>query len=73
MSRASRAYRRQSASNSSTVSFELLEYVFAGLLNAELTQKQNVLFRYTLRLMLAVPNATIIDLVRFLSDSTPYL
>jgi hypothetical protein len=52
---------------------ELLEYVFAGLLKAELTQKQNVLFRYTLRLMLAVPGATMLDLVKFLSDPTPYL
>lgn len=52
---------------------ELLEYVFAGLLKAELTQKQNVLFRYTLRLMLAVPGATLTDLVKFLSDPTPYL
>ena len=52
---------------------ELLEYVFAGLLRAELTQKQNVLFRYTLRLMLAVPGATLLDLLRFLGDPGPYL
>ncbi len=52
---------------------ELLEYVFAGLLKAELTQKQNVLFRYALRLMLHVPGATLNDLVKFLGDPTPYL
>jgi len=52
---------------------ELYEYVFASLLRAELTQKQNVLFRYTLRLMLAVPNATIIDLVKFLHTPDPYI
>lgn len=52
---------------------ELLEYVFAGLLKAELTQKQNVLFRYTLRLMLAVPGATILDLLHFLAEPGPYL
>lgn len=52
---------------------ELLEYVFAGLLKAELTQKQNVLFRYTLRLMLAVPGATLLDLVRFLAEPGEYL
>lgn len=47
--------------------------MFAGLLKAELTQKQNVLFRYTLRLMLAVPGATLLDLVKFLSEPSPYL
>ena len=52
---------------------ELLEYVFAGLLKAELTQKQNVLFRYTLRLMLAVPGATILDLLKVLAEPGPYL
>jgi hypothetical protein len=52
---------------------ELLEYVFAGLLKAELTQKQNVLFRYALRLMLHVPGATLTDLVKFLNDPTPYI
>jgi hypothetical protein len=52
---------------------ELLEYVFAGLLRAELTQKQNVLFRYTLRLMLATPGASLLDLLRCLSDPRPYL
>lgn len=52
---------------------ELLEYVFAGLLRAELTQKQNVLFRYTLRLMLAAPDTTIIDLLKCLADPVPYL
>ena len=52
---------------------ELYEYVFASLLRAELTQKQNVLFRYALRLMLAVPNATILDLTKVLHDPGPYL
>jgi hypothetical protein len=52
---------------------ELLEYVFAGLLKAELTQKQNVLFRYTLRLMLATPKASLLDLLRCLADPAPYL
>jgi hypothetical protein len=52
---------------------ELYEYMFGSLLKAELTQKQNVLFRYTLRLMLYVPNATIVDLVRFLNDPLPYM
>jgi hypothetical protein len=52
---------------------ELYEYVFASLLRAELTQKQNVLFRYTLRLMLAVPKATILDLVKFLHTPDSYM
>lgn len=52
---------------------ELLEYVFAGLLKAELTQKQNVVFRYALRLLLVTPNATLLDLPKLLHDPTPYL
>src|SRR5206468_2236316 len=50
-----------------------LEYVFAGLLKAELTPKQNVLFRYILRLMLVIPDATLLDMMNFLGEPDPYL
>ncbi len=38
---------------------ELYDFVLGSLLSAEMTQKQNVVFRYVTRLMLVVPNATI--------------
>ena len=38
---------------------ELYDYVLGTLLSAELTQKQNVIFRYVTRLMLHIPDATI--------------
>ncbi len=38
---------------------ELYDFVLGSLLSAEMTQKQNVIFRYVTRLMLHIPNATI--------------
>ena len=38
---------------------ELYDFVLGTLLAAEMTQKQNVIFRYVTRLMLHIPNATI--------------
>jgi hypothetical protein len=38
---------------------ELYDFVLGTLLSAEMTQKQNVIFRYVTRLMLHIPNATI--------------
>jgi len=38
---------------------ELYDFVLSSLLSAELTQKQNVIFRYITRLMLHIPDATI--------------
>jgi len=38
---------------------ELYDFVLGSLLSAELTQKQNVIFRYVTRLMLHIPDATI--------------
>jgi hypothetical protein len=37
----------------------LYEYIFGGLLGAELTQRQSVIFGYIARLLLSIPNATI--------------
>jgi hypothetical protein len=52
---------------------ELYDYIFGALLGAELTQKQSVIFRYLARLMLTIPGATIHDLIRLMTDATPYL
>ena len=38
---------------------ELYDFVLGSLLGAEMTQKQNVIFRYVTRLMLHIPDATI--------------
>lgn len=38
---------------------ELYDFVLGSLLSAEMTQKQNVIFRYVTRLMLHIPGATI--------------
>jgi hypothetical protein len=51
---------------------ELYDYIFGGLLGAELTQKQNVIFRYLARLMLAIPDATILTLKDVMYDSAPF-
>jgi hypothetical protein len=52
---------------------ELYDYIFGGLLGAEMTQKQNVIFRYLARLMLAIPDATILTLKDVMQDSTPFI
>ena len=46
----------------------LYEYMFGGLLGAELTQRQGVIFRYFARLMMAVPGATIHTLRGFMEE-----
>ena len=51
---------------------ELYDYIFGGLLGAELTQKQSVIFRYLARLMLAIPDATILTLKDVMHDSAPF-
>jgi len=56
---------------------QTFDYLFSGLLGADLTAKQGVFFRYVARLMLAMPdamgrNATILDMLRLMSDEGPY-
>ena len=56
---------------------QTFDYLFSGLIGADLTAKQGVFFRYVARLMLALPetmgrNATIIDMLKLMSDPTPY-
>jgi Type IV secretion-system coupling protein DNA-binding domain len=56
---------------------DTFDYLFTGLIGADLTAKQGVLFRYIARLMLAVPetmgrNATILDMIRLMDGTGPY-
>jgi hypothetical protein len=56
---------------------QTFDYLFAGLLGADLTAKQGVFFRFVARLMLALPetlgrNATILDMLALMDDPAPY-
>lgn len=56
---------------------QTFDYLFAGLLGADLTAKQGVFFRYIARLLLALPetlgrNATILDMIAIMDDLEPY-
>ena len=56
---------------------QTFDYLFNGLLGADLTAKQGVFFRFVARLMLALPEtlcrtATILDLINLMDDATPY-
>lgn len=50
---------------------ELYETFFGDLLGAELTQKQEVVFRYLARLMLSIPDATIHTLMEIMQPQPP--
>src|SRR4051812_29528920 len=57
---------------------QTFDYLFMGLLGADLTAKQGVFFRFVARLMLALPetmgrNATILDLINLMEDPEPYV
>ncbi len=52
---------------------EIYDYIFGGLLGAELTQKQAMVFRFLAQLMLSIPGATIHTLRELLEDATPYM
>ena len=56
---------------------ETFDYLFTGLIGADLTAKQSVFFRFVARLMLALPdtygrNATILDMIELMDDHTRY-
>jgi Type IV secretion-system coupling protein DNA-binding domain len=56
---------------------QTFDYLFSGLLGADLTAKQNVFFRFVARLMLALPetmgrNATILDILNLLEKPEDY-
>jgi hypothetical protein len=56
---------------------QTFDYLFAGLLGADLTAKQGVFFRFVARLLLALPEtmgrpATILDMLNLMDDAKPY-
>lgn len=56
---------------------QTFDYLFSGLTDLTLTGKQETFFRYVARLMLTLPeamerNATILDMLKLMSDPTPY-
>lgn len=57
---------------------ETFDYLFSGIVGADLTARQGTLFRYITRLMMGLPetmgrNATMLDVLHFVEDPTPYL
>jgi hypothetical protein len=57
---------------------QTFDYLFDGLLGADLSAKQGVFFRMVARLMLSLPKtmgrpATILDMMQLMDDPTPYL
>ena len=56
---------------------QTFSYLFGTLFNLDLTGKQSVFFRYSIRLLLSLPaamgrNATILDMLHLMADDTPY-
>ena len=51
----------------------LYEHFFGELLGAELTAKQGVVFKYLARLMLEIPDATILTLRDLVDDPKPFI
>ena len=56
---------------------QTFDYLFSGLIGADLTAKQGVFFKFVARLMLAIPdtmgrNATILDMLALMDDAEPY-
>lgn len=56
---------------------QTFDYLFNGLLGADLSAKQGVFFRFVARLLLALPetmgrNATILDMINLMDDAAPY-
>lgn len=57
---------------------ETFDYLFTGLIGADLTAKQGVFFKFVARLLLAIPetmgrNATILDMIALMDDPGPYM
>jgi hypothetical protein len=56
---------------------QTFDYLFSGLLGADLTAKQGVFFKYIARLMLSLPetmgrSATILDMMELMKNPAPY-
>ena len=64
------AVEREKVQNSAIA---LYEHFFGELLGAELTAKQGVVFKYLARLMLEIPNATILTLRDLMDDPKPFI
>lgn len=52
---------------------QLYEYVIGGLFGAEMTQRQSTVFRFLIRLMMAIPNATIHTLRECLEEPRDFM
>jgi hypothetical protein len=57
---------------------QTFDYLFTSVLGADLTTRQNALFRNTARLMVSLPqtlgrNATMIDVLNFMENPDPYI
>lgn len=57
---------------------QTFDYLFSSLFDMDLTGKQAVYFRYITRMLMMLPevenrNATILDMLKFIDDPTPYL
>jgi hypothetical protein len=57
---------------------ETFDYLFSGLVGADLTAKQSVFFRFVCRLLLNLPEtmgrkATILDMIALMEDPSPYM
>lgn len=52
---------------------ELYEHFFSELLGAELTARQGTVFKYLARLMLEIPDATILTLRDLMDDAKPFI
>lgn len=57
---------------------DTFDYLFTGLLGADLTAKQGVLFRMVARLLISLPDsfgraATVLDMIRLMDDPTSYM
>lgn len=56
---------------------QTLEYLFSGVIGADLTAKQNVFFRFISRLLISLPEtlgrtATLLDMLAIMDDIGPY-
>lgn len=51
---------------------ETFDYLFSGIVGADLTAKQSILFEFLAKLMLSIPNATLQDLLNLTIDTAPY-
>ncbi|MEP2085053.1 MULTISPECIES: hypothetical protein [Hyphomicrobiales] len=53
------------------VAVELLKFVLAGLMEAPLTSKQDLIFNFAIQIMFAIPGANIQTFLQLLSDPKP--